>query len=87
MDPALALTFAVGAGDGGGGGGGGGAVSVTVTTTDAFTLPSEFVALSEYRVVEVGDTDFDPFTLVESPLSVAPVAFVVVHDKVDDLPL
>jgi hypothetical protein len=44
MEPALALTVAVGSP--GGGGGGGGATGVTVTTTDERLLPAALVAFS-----------------------------------------
>jgi len=70
----FALSIAVGIGGG----------AVTVTVAVAFREPAEFVATSVYVAVDVGDTLCEPLAATVAPFNVTVVAFVVVHDSIDD---
>ena len=65
-----------------------GAVAFTVTVADDVTDPTEFVAVSVYVVVAVGDTLRlpDAATVPIPWLMVTDVAFAVLHVSVDDCP-
>ena len=72
-------------------GGGGGGVEVIVTSVVQVTVPPGPVAVPVYVVLAVGDTLVEPeLTGVTLPmlLSIAKdVAFVVVHESVEDAPV
>jgi hypothetical protein len=62
----------------------GGPLAATVTVAwDVAVAPEELVATKVYVVVEVGDTAWDPLTETEAPFSVALVAFVELHVRVE----
>ena len=61
---------------------------VTVTVAESFAEPPAPVQLTEYAVVTDGVTASEPETapLVEKPLPVQLVAFVLLHVSVEELP-